>query len=366
MIRPGLLAVLAITFTPLSCFAQFGGMGGGMGGMGGMGGGMGGIGGSQPIAEERSVKVEMAGGQSVSGTLRIGSIFVDGEMGRYEISPGKVKAIRLSRLLDASQDGDPALGYAHERMQGTVVTTADKEISGVVAVPYWKLEFDFGTLTLKPAKLKTLTFAAEPEKKTANAPDAGAPDINKGRGQATPGAAAGQPHYSRMDKSVVVTSPAGDTVTFVDLETKKATSVRLSESKETPVKVTPIWGSGVAALMLRGPKITRIAASNGLTGRWHTQDLREPVKGEATPIVGAGVVVYGLGRYIYAFSAEAERWDVIELPKGVRAWPIVGTNTVTAEIPGHIYTFGGKTGKWNDLDIRALLETATAGDPPRK
>jgi hypothetical protein len=118
--------------------------------------------------------------------------------------------------------------------------------------------------------------------------------------------------------------------------------------------------------MLKGPKITRIAASNGLNGAWHIQDLREPVKGEATPILGPGVVAYGLGRYIYAFSAEAQRWDVVELPKGVRGVPIVGANSVTIEVPGHIYTFGGKTGKWNDLNIRALIETAAAKDEPKK
>ncbi len=135
-----------------------------------------------------------------------------------------------------------------------------------------------------------------------------------------------------------MTSPAGDKVTFVDLETKKSTSVRLSESKETPLKVSPIWGPNAAALMLRGPKITRIAASSGLNGTWHTQDLREPVKGEAMPIVGPGVVAYGLGRYIYAFSAEAQRWDVAELPKGVHGTPIVGQNSVTVEAPRpHLY-----------------------------
>ena len=139
-----------------------------------------------------------------------------------------------------------------------------------------------------------------------------------------------------------MTSPAGDKVTFVNLETKKSSSVRLSDSKETPLQVTPIWGPNAAALMLKGPTITRIAAASDLNGTWHTQDLREPVKGQAMPIVGPGVVAYGLGRFIYAFSAEAQRWDVVELPKGVHGTPIVRANSVTVEVPGHIYTFGGR------------------------
>ncbi len=94
-------------------------------------------------------------------------------MGQYEISPGKVKVIRLSRLLDIRRLATQSLPYPHESMQGIVVTTSDKEISGVVQVPYWKLEFDYGALTLKPAKLKTITFTAEPEKKLGSTPECG-------------------------------------------------------------------------------------------------------------------------------------------------------------------------------------------------
>jgi hypothetical protein len=350
MIRPALLAVLAITLAPLSSFAQLGGMGGGMGGMGG----------SQQMLEARTVKVEMVGGQSLSGVLRLSSVVVDTDVGQYEISPRKVKVIRFSRFV-----GDPGgESPLPSPIQGTVITASDQEISGIVQVPYWKLEFDYGTLTLKPAKLKTITFTAEP--KLGSTPDAAAPGTSKGLGKVTPGDGADLPRYSRFDKSIVVTSPAGDQITFVDLETKKSTSVRLSESKETPLHVSPIWGPNAAALMLSGPKITRIAASNGLSGTWHTQDLREPVRGEARPIVGPGVVAYGLGRYIYAFGTEAERWDVVELPEGVRGVPIVRANSVTIEVPGHIYTFGSKTGRWNDLNIHALLETAAAKDELKK
>ncbi len=353
MIRPALLAVLAISLAPLTGFAQMGGMMGGMGGMGGgmgggmmggMGGGMGGMGmmmGGRPwLEQERIVKIEMVGGQSVSGKLHLGPVSVDSDVGRYEINPEKVKTIRVSKLVEKpATEGSEAVPYT--TVQGTVFTSSGKEISGIVQIPQWKLEIEDGTLNLIPAKLKTLTFAAPPER-MPDQTDANPPGTS----------------YLRLDKTVIMTSPTGDQVTFLDLRTKKTTSVQLSESPKTRLRVTPIWGPTNAALMLRGPKITRIAAANGLNGTWHTQDLSEPVKGEAVPIVGPGVVAYGLGRYIYAYSTAAERWDVLELPKGTRAAPIAAANSVTVEIPGHIYTFNGQTAKWDHVDYRALLRTA--------
>src|SRR5262245_40636969 len=109
MIRPGLLAVLAITLVPLPSLAQFGGMGG-----------MGGLHGAQ---KKRTVQVEMDGGQGVSGQLRLDSVGVESDLGRYEIKPEKVKAIRLSKPAD-----EPGVESNPPRFQGTVVTTSDKEI----------------------------------------------------------------------------------------------------------------------------------------------------------------------------------------------------------------------------------------------
>jgi hypothetical protein len=358
MIRPGLLAALAIALAPLPGFAQMGGMMGGMGdGMGGMGGGMmggmagmgGGMMGGRPwLEQERIVKIEMVGGQSVSGKLHLGPVFVDSDVGQYEINPEKVKTIRLSKLVEKPATGEnEAIPYT--TVQGTVITSSGKEISGIVRIPQWRLEIDDGTLSLVPAKLKTLTFGAPPER---------TPDQRGANPRST--------SYQHLNKTIIMTSPAGDEVTFLDLATKNKTSVQLSESPKTRLQVTPIWGPNNAALMLRGPKITRIAAANGLNGTWHTQDLREPVKGEAMPLVGQGVVAYALGRYIYAYSTAAERWDVVELPKGYQVVPIVGANSVTAEIPGHIYTFNVQTAKWDHVDVHALLSTApdTEKDDP--
>ncbi len=102
--------------------------------------------------------------------------------------------------------------------------------------------------------------------------------------------------------------------------------------------------------------MTRIAVADTANGKWHAQDLRKPIEGQAVPIVSPGVVVYKLGREVYAYGVEAQRWDVVELPEGVRAMPSVGAGTITIESHGHIYTFTGKTGKWDHVDVRSILD----------
>ena len=179
-----------------------------------------------------------------------------------------------------------------------------------------------------------------------------------GMGRVVGGGGPDQPRYSRIDHYIFATTPTGDKVQVADIVTGAASTFRLRASKEEPLEVTPIVGPGAVALVLKGPKITRIAAARDLVGPWITQDLREPVEGRASPIVGPGTVAYGLGRYVYAFSPGAGRWGVLELPEGIPARPIVGPGTVTVEWAGHIDTFNAKTGAWTDIDIKALLESA--------
>ena len=57
-----------------------------------------------------------------------------------------------------------------------------------------------------------------------------------------------------------------------------------------------------------------------------TRSLRlegDRVGSQAIPIVGNGVVVYSLGRHVFAFSMLAKRWDVATLPEGGSGTPIV-------------------------------------------
>jgi hypothetical protein len=151
---------------------------------------------------------------------------------------------------------------------------------------------------------------------------------------------------------ILVTSPEGDKATAYSTETGKAKTVRLFEAKGPKRGAMPIVSSLVAAYQLTGPNINRLAAFSVTDGSWHTQDLRDPTD-KATPIVGQSLVAYGIGRHIYAFSAVANRWDVLELPAGVKPQPAVSFQWVTFEHDGHLYVFSGKTGKWVDIDTRS-------------
>ena len=143
--------------------------------------------------------------------------------------------------------------------------------------------------------------------------------------------------------------------------TKTSQSLALSGSRDAPVEVTPIFSGDLVALSLKGPKLTRIAVADTARGKWHSQDLPNPIDGEIVPIVAARVVVYKVGREVHAYGADAERWDRVELPEGIQAMPSVTPASVTIEGHGHIFTFTGKTGKWDHVDVRNLLDGVNNG-----
>jgi hypothetical protein len=108
----------------------------------------------------------------------------------------------------------------------------------------------------------------------------------------------------------------------------------------------------------------------GLTDKsvpaWHSVELREPVDEARPDVESYGSVLYTLGHRVYAFSQKAERWDVLELPRGVVPEKgEVSSAGPTIEHDGHIYTFVTMTGKWSDLDTKAILCGAPDQDPKR-
>ncbi len=167
-----------------------------------------------------------------------------------------------------------------------------------------------------------------------------------------------RPVTSGIGRSIIVISPTGGRVTLYDLNTKKSDSIELSISKDAPLEVVPIVGAAdLVALMLKGPKVTRIAVASG--GTWHSQALRESIDGQAVPIVAPGVVAYKIGRNVYAYGAASQRWDVAEVPEGVPATPVVGANSITMEGHGHIFSFDAETGKWDHIDVRSILDSGS-------
>jgi RNA polymerase sigma factor (sigma-70 family) len=173
-----------------------------------------------------------------------------------------------------------------------------------------------------------------------------------------------RPRYIRTSQLIVVSSPEGDRVTAYSTETGKAKSLRLAKTGDAKLGVVPIVSQGLAALHLKGPKLTRIAAFSVLDGTWYPQDLREPTD-RATPIVSQTMAAYPIGRRIYAFSPVAKRWDVLELPEGAAAVPAIGNDAITCEHNGHLYVFSVKSGKWEDIDTRAMTDSSD-GEGARK
>jgi len=239
--------------------------------------------------------------------------------------------------------------------RGKVITTADKEIIGMIHIPGdFRLELEFGALTLAPVKLRSISFTDD--NLTDKRAKAAGPSPYEDAGRPAPGDEKSPPRYFRQGSFLIVVSPVGDRATLYNLDTKKSESLELSGSKEGPLEVTPVLGENLVALLLKGPKVTRIAIADTASGTWHSQALRKPFEGQAVPIVAPGIVIYKVGRDVYAYSTETERWDMAELPEGSRALPTIVRGTATIESHGHIYTFAGKTGKWDHVDVRAILD----------
>ncbi len=168
------------------------------------------------------------------------------------------------------------------------------------------------------------------------------------------------PSHFENGNLFVVCSQRGDRVAICDGWLGKTSSIQLPVPQEARHQLTPIWGppaTAFVALNAKGPNVSRIAAYvPGLTSGagWCSQELREPVD-EALASVRFKSAAYALGRYVYAFSAPARRWDVLELPPGSQPELTVSGNQFRVEHGSHLYTFDTNSGKWNDVDFDAIL-----------
>ncbi len=93
--------------------------------------------------------------------------------------------------------------------------------------------------------------------------------------------------------------------------------------------------------------------------RWAVQDLVEPWNGRnLSPFKNGKLAVYALGRHVYAYSAEAQRWDTLTLEKpllsGTRAPHASGLsvkeNSIAVSQDGRLHVFTAKTGRWQTID----------------
>jgi hypothetical protein len=379
MNRTAWLAALALILAPGPAFAQMGGMGGGMGGMGmaGMRGA-----GFGSVEVRRSVQVEMEGGRRLSGQIDLGTVMVYGDVGQHMIQPEKIKMIRfLKPMNDPKPDDDgppnpPGAGMnaqmmmmrgmvnrnnamAAQTVRAKVILHSGEEIIGTIQnAMTFRFDVDYGSIVPDMDKLRTMTFSDVERKPGSAGHGAGEPDEGSPRSaRDDQDSSSAAPLYFRHANALVVRSRGGNRIALYNMENQQ--SLELSGPKDAPLVVTPIQSAELMALAFKGPKITRIAVADNETG-WHVQELRQPAEGHVMPTVGQGIAVYNVGRHVYAFGAEAHRWDVAELPKGLQATPTVGPNSASIEGQGHIYTFTAKTGKWEHIDVRKILETTGA------
>jgi RNA polymerase sigma factor (sigma-70 family) len=120
---------------------------------------------------------------------------------------------------------------------------------------------------------------------------------------------------------------------------------------------------GLVALSLKGAEFTRIDVYDTGTHEWTTQDLREPVKGDFSPIVSMNTVSYRSGRFLYIYSAIARKWSVLELkredagmqglngPSFLPSYPDASGKMIIAD-GDVIHMYDVKTGEWTEIDTK--------------
>lgn len=150
LVPAAVFAIVSLSSPAASARAQFGGMSPGGGFMSGV------IEPPKPGSlRPYPVKVETAGG-AVSGTLRLASVVLQGDLGLYEIKPDKVAEIRL----DPRNPNEPVIvGPGGSPHPGTVVTRSGESLKGRVIIQKWQLETDLGVLTLSPETLRLVSFS---------------------------------------------------------------------------------------------------------------------------------------------------------------------------------------------------------------
>lgn len=169
-----------------------------------------------------------------------------------------------------------------------------------------------------------------------------------GMGMGGMGPAAGNASpWITSGKIIVIQPRETGKVAAYSTETGEWTSYAVPEG----LKAVPLLTGNIMALQMEGDAISEIAAFDAEGGRWHPQKLEEPVSGRAVPILIDNLVAYGLGRRVYAYSSEADRWDTLTLPEGAgKARPTVYAAMVFVEYEGKIHTFSAKTGRWTEFD----------------
>ncbi len=157
---------------------------------------------------------------------------------------------------------------------------------------------------------------------------------------------------------VVVSKPGSRTISAYSTQTGEWSVYEAPEG----VTMQPIGSGGVVSFFPKGEQIRQLAAFVPQAGRWFTVDLKVPAKGRAIPVVSHSLMTSTVDNIVYAFSAPARRWDVLELEDGAKPQPVVSGSRVTVQHGDHLYIFNAKTGKWSDFDAKAGKVVGAKGE----
>lgn len=159
-----------------------------------------------------------------------------------------------------------------------------------------------------------------------------------------PGSAESALSSVETNQSVAIETPEKDGLKVYNIEEGTWSEYRAPKG----ARVRPIGLRNFIATMPEGENITQLAAYVEPKREWVIQDLREPVKGQLTPVISPGMAVYVVGRRVYAFGVQTAKWGILELPEGARPRPIVGGRLTTVQHGDRLYIFNARFGRWDD------------------
>jgi RNA polymerase sigma factor (sigma-70 family) len=113
----------------------------------------------------------------------------------------------------------------------------------------------------------------------------------------------------------------------------------------------PIASESAVVLDLKGEGISVVAAYSPQANTWVVHPLAAQVDGHLVPIVSKGLAAIQDGHRVYAFSASAQKWDVIERAEGADGPPWMNNDYVLCEDEERVYVFGAQTGEWAAIEI---------------
>jgi RNA polymerase sigma factor (sigma-70 family) len=153
------------------------------------------------------------------------------------------------------------------------------------------------------------------------------------------------PSAPLMSASIITLQPKGTNRLLAhSAETGRWSAYTLPQG----VTATPLLTGDLLAPHFQGESIPQLAVFSAKHGHWTIHGLDEPAQGQALPLVSNSLVAYAIGPRVYAYSAEADKWDVLELKEP--AQPSVDPFRVFVESGGKLAVFSLKTGTWSVFD----------------